>query len=1215
MNAFTPATVARPLDVFACPLDGIALVEASAGTGKTWNLCGLVLRLLLEKRLELQQVLVVTFTNAATAELRERIRARLVDVLAALDGHAAALADPFVAGLLQALRRPGVELADAEMHQRIERALQTFDEASIFTIHGFCQRALADTPFASAMPMQLELADDAALRREVVLDFWRRRVAGEGLSPALAALLLSRGDTPEKWTELLRRRGARPLARLVWPEALDAPAGGSDTAVLDALFADVRSLWRGERERILAIVHEALPRLPANVYKADSVAAAARAWDQITAAPQALLAPPAKAVEKAPLLGKTRLKPKKDQAPPAAHAFFELADALLEALAATRAALEAERLRLLRDLLTEAPARLRELKRERRVVAFDDMLQNLHERLSGGHCPGLAAALRARFPAALIDEFQDTDPLQWSIFETVYGGGEAPLFLIGDPKQAIYSFRNADLHTYLAARERAGAHWTLAENQRSSAPLLDALNALFAQQPRAFMLEGLDYQRVGCGAKPRTPFADPGAGRAALELWQLPADDEGQPLAKPQAQARAAQACAAEIARLVAAGRRGEARLGGRGLAAGDIAVLVRSHRQGWRMRQALAALGVGSVELSQASVFASPDAEDLERVLAAVLEPANAARLRAALATEAMGGEAAAIAALADDEAAFSERVQRFAAYRETWFTRGVAVMLRRWMQDEGVAARLLARADGERRMTNWLHLAECLQRAAETGLAPEALQRWLHDERQAPGGDEETQLRLESDRNLVQIVTIHKSKGLEYPVVFCPFVWDGHPGGGAGGEGQELHDADGRQLWVFGDAETDPGAADRAAVEQAAETLRLIYVALTRAVHRLVLVVGSYQCKRSTKESGKALIHWLVDDGASEPAAWLQARRTPEQIAAAWQAFAEANKPQVALRAVPAGPGTPVAPERADPEAIQALAPPARIPPAWWIGSYSSLTQGLRHEGAALDHDGAERAARAAPPPGLAADDVLRFPRGAAAGECLHHLFEHADFADAARWPEAAARALKAQPPADGADSARLAPMLENLLGDVLATRLPGGVVLADLARGKRLAELEFSLPAPALRADALAAVLRDAGLPVPALAFSTLHGYLRGFMDLVFEHQGRCHVLDWKSNHLGWSAADYGPAPVAREVAAHGYQLQALLYLVALHRWQRARRAGYDPERHLGGAMVLFVRGVRPGWRNPDGSAAGVWSLRPDIALIERLSALFDAVEDLR
>jgi exodeoxyribonuclease V beta subunit len=214
------AVTARPLDVFACPLDGIALVEASAGTGKTWNLCGLFLRLLLERRLEVQQVLVVTFTNAATAELRERIRARLVDVQAALDGRPAALADPFVAGLLDALRPPDIALDDAEMRARVDRALQTFDEAAIFTIHGFCQRALADTPFASAMPLRQELGDDAALVREVVFDFWRRHVAADTLPAGVAELLLARGDTPEAWVELVRRRIAKPLAHLVWPAVL-----------------------------------------------------------------------------------------------------------------------------------------------------------------------------------------------------------------------------------------------------------------------------------------------------------------------------------------------------------------------------------------------------------------------------------------------------------------------------------------------------------------------------------------------------------------------------------------------------------------------------------------------------------------------------------------------------------------------------------------------------------------------------------------------------------------------------------------------------------------------------------------------------------------------------------------------------------------------------------------------------------------------------------
>ena len=1211
---------AQALDVFRCPLDGSTLIEASAGTGKTWNICGLYLRLLLERRLEVQQILVVTFTNAATAELRERIRTRIAETLAHLRGTGPAVVDPFVGTLLHALKT-GHGLAEPDMALRLDLALQTFDEASIFTIHGFCQRALADTPFTSGLPMALELlTDDTDLRMEVVHDFWRSHVAGEALAPALAGHLLASKDSPEKWDKLLKRRLAKPLSAVLWPAALDeAPVGDPDAlaAALGTAHAAARATWQAERERIVGGVMQALPRLNGNVYKDSSVQTAAASWDALLAGSDPLAAPDG--LEKLDLFTPERLRPRKGQPPPQAHAFFDQAGELLARLDAARQVLAIGRQRLLRRLLDEAPARLRALKRERRVVAFDDMLFNLHERLSGGGQPGLAAALRARFPAALIDEFQDTDPLQFAIFKAIHGNSGAPLFLVGDPKQAIYSFRNADLHTYLQARREAAARYTLADNQRSVRELLAGLNGLFSINPHAFVLPGLSYQPVHCGTKPRKTWRDATLPRAPLQLWELPRDDAGQPLPKKAARRAAGQACAGEIARLIGAGQRGEIVVGDKPLSGGDIAVLVRSHAQGSEMRRALAALGVGSVELSQASIFGSPDAEDLERVLAAVLEPTREPLLRAALATGMLGLDAAGIEAVSADEARLLDAVTRFTDYRELWLRRGVGVMLRSLMVREGVDERLLERIDGERRLTNLRHLSECLHQAAESHGAPDLLLRWLQTQRAEGSSDDAAQLRLESDRNLVQVVTIHKSKGLEYTVVFCPFLWDGHPGGSpATAEGREYHDADGRPVLDFRTGGDDSAVKAQIALERAAENLRLIYVALTRAVQRCYLVVGSYTGtfgkSVTSTQSSRSPLNSLVAGAGLAPAEWQQNKLPPAAIAAAWESFAAAHPGSVALAPLPAGPWTGVDPARISPEAVAALPAPASIPAAWWIGSYSSLTLGLRHEGAAVDHDtrvsaDAEALAeeRTAPPP--TDDDILHFPRGPDAGTCLHAVFERADFTDPASWPAAISAALREQPPAPpaGATAALLPRMLTRMLDDVLHTRLPGGMALAELPRSRRLVELEFNLPATHLTANALAALLREHGYPVAPLSFGVLEGYLRGFIDLVFEHDGRFHLLDWKSNHLGDTPADYGPAPVARAMAEHGYHLQYLLYAVALHRYLGQRLPDYGYERHFGGALYLFVRGVRPGWATSDGTPTGIYRDRPPRQLIEQLSAL--------
>ncbi|MFL6696276.1 MAG: exodeoxyribonuclease V subunit beta, partial [Vitreoscilla sp.] len=1228
----------EPLDVFDCPLEGIRQIEASAGTGKTWNICGLYLRLLLEGRLEVQRILVVTFTNAATAELRERIRQRVVDTLAWLRaeqaGEAPAGGDDFVERLIRTAReRHG--LATEDMLARLELALATFDEASIFTIHGFCQRALADTPFIAQMPLAMELVrDDANWVAEAANDFWRRRIAADDLDAGLAGHLVTSKDSPAGFAALLKRHLAKPLARAAWPDDLDvARAIPSDDLV--AAHATAQHLWDAQRDAIEDLLQRSMSALSAVSYKEDSVRTAFESWDELLRGADGLAALDVEA-PKLELLGAAKLAAatKKKQVTPQ-HEFFDVAQRLLDLRGKARQALAYGRLALLKAMLEEGTRAQREAKRRQRVIAFDDMLFNLHERLTSGDSPWLAGELKKRFPAALIDEFQDTDPLQFSIFRTIYTTptddtlSQAPLFFVGDPKQAIYSFRNADLHTYIEAGRHAAARYSLDQNQRSSEPLIRALNQLFGANPRAFMLHALDYQEVRFGARPRQPLVDTSAPCAPLQVWMLPPGDDGEPIFQRDAMAAVVDATANEIARLLAAAQRGQVALGQapneRPLAAGDIAVLVRSNAQGTQIRQALTARGVGSVELSQASVFRSSDAEELDRVLAAMLEPARERTLKAALSTELMGLDAAAIAGLADDESALLAAVQRFAGWRELWVQRGVGFMLRQWLAAERVAGRLLARPDGERRLTNLLHLIECLHEAGERHAAPDTLLRWLQSQRIAPDADDATQLRLESDQNLVQIVTIHKSKGLEYPVVFCPFLWSAARGGRADGlTGLAYHDDDGQTVIDYGhefrSEERQKQIKLRLKLEESAETLRLVYVALTRAVHRCVIVAGCYRTAGrypSATGSTRSLLNWLVAGAGLSPEEWFEHKNGAAPISAAWAALADRSGGAIGIAPLPRGDAVTLAMPRPAPDTLAALPPPQVLPGGWRIGSFSAIAHGAAHDRSGVDHDLRVVETAVAPsgdePPAFRAadDDPLHFPRGPAAGEAIHQAFENISFSDRAGWPRAIARALQllrtmGVPDAPDANGAALrARMLQRMLEGTLETPLPLGTErplrLAELADARRLVELEFHLPSHRLDAATLNDTLAAHGVPVPRLSFATLRGFLKGFIDLVFEHEGRWFILDWKSNHLGDTPARYGQEAMAAAMRDQGYHLQALLYLVALDRYLRRRLVGYDPQRHLGGAVYLFVRGVRPDWRDAAGAPTGVFFQRPSPALM--------------
>ncbi|AWI76158.1 exodeoxyribonuclease V subunit beta [Parazoarcus communis] len=1246
------ASIDIDLDVFSCSLDGVSLIEASAGTGKTWNICGLYLRQLLERDLQVGALLVVTFTKAATAELSTRIRDRIVDTLRVLDGGDAG-PDPFVPQLIATVSAAGVD--PAQMRQRLRHALQTFDEAAIFTIHGFCQRALADTPFAAVLPYAVELVeDDSALRLEVAQDFWRREVASGALPQVLVESLVQRGDCPDTWAAQLKAAMGRPLAQARWDES---PAPG---ALGDAGDALVRAYGGAVVEWVnidaaMSALDTALDGLNKNSYKPEAIERARQQWSDWLGAGNPLHALPAEKERKLHLLAADTLNDKttkdglKRGISPPQHGFFDAAAALLEARRLADEGLEAARLQLLRRFLEQGAEDLRRRKRERRLISFDDILWNAYEALHSGTQSWLAAALHARYPVALIDEFQDTDPLQFAIFDRIYRheGRHGSLFLVGDPKQAIYSFRSADLFTYLSARDRADTRYSLGRNQRSTPALIEACNRLFGANPAVFMLRGLDYRAVGSGERTRAPLVDDthsGTSPAALRLWRIPRDEAqegeegGNRLPRALAMQRSAAATAAEIARLLAAGARGAVRIGERGLAPGDIAVLVRSHGQGARMRQALARMGVVSVELSQASVFATEDAEELERVLLAISEPARERRVKAALATTLMGCDAQALAALSEDEAALLDVLDRFAGWRDTWLRHGFGVMLRRWMADDGVAARLLARDDGERRLTNLMHLAELLQQTAGSA-SPEVLLRTLATRRTDASAGEAAQLRLESDRNLVQIITIHRAKGLEYGVVFCPFLFDGHPAKGDSGPMRAWHDDTDQLILDYRMASaTDKEIAARQLRERQAEDMRLIYVALTRAVHRCYLTVGCYAKtsfgRPSYSEGARSLLNWMVAGAEHGLEKWREAKLSPAEVDAQWRSLVGRSvldgRPVMALEDLPDGSGDPLAPAEAGGRAPRAQRPP-QIPSGWRMGSFSALISGASHESAALDHDarilpqrseldeaGNEAAAEAdagvlLPP---AADDILRFPRGPAAGDCLHAAFENVDFTDPDTWDDAIATALRAhpQPAANAAEAERHPRMLRHLLEDVLATALVEAVgraplLLSRIAKTQRMVELGFQLPAPHLSAARLNAWLADKGYRMPRLGFSDLAGYLKGFIDLVFEHDGRFWVLDWKSNHLGERPADYGPAALEGAMQSHGYHLQHLLYTVALHRHLARSLPGYDYDTHFGGVLYLFVRGVRPGW-HAGGGPAGVFRHRAPRQVIEALDDLLAA-----
>ena len=1238
------------LDAIRFPLWGSRLIEASAGTGKTWTIAALYLRLVLGhggeqgfvRPLMPPDILVMTFTRAATRELSDRIRARLIEAVQCFRGEAEPAAhDQFLRELRDAYPQGAVREQAA---WRLDMAAQCMDDAAIHTIDAWCQRMLREHAFDSGNLFDEVLEPDESQRQiEAAQDYWRQQcypLSGELLEQALA-VWPHVGALVADMQALLREpvppaAGAGTLAACIaaaqaqQTQTLQALAAGWEQKAqdledwLDGQLAHHKTAWNG------------LKLKPAN-YK--GWLQTVRRW---AAAPHPDLAAQLKT-------GATRLVPagleeaRKGGAPvdlpPASQELAEVLQALAQ-LPSLRSSLRLH-------AAAQVQLRLQWLKQQAGTFGFADMLQRLDTALAGDNGPALRASIQAQYPVALIDEFQDTSPLQYRLFDQIYrtrdNSTDSALLLIGDPKQSIYGFRGADNYSYLQARQAtAGRHYVLGTNYRSTQALVQAINHWFAgaeQRPGegAFMFRTSSAQNP----LPFEPVAAQGRREVLMEgATSMPAltvvwDGEvsAEPLSSDAIRRRFAVHCADQIVRWLMDASTGYAEDGQplQRLRPADIAVLVRTGKEAAAVRRALAQRAVASVYLSdQDSVFASDEAQDLLYWLRAVAAPLDALAVRAGLATRLMGWSLEALAQLAADEEAFDAHSEQLKELHGIWLRQGVLAMLRQTLYRFQLPARWLASIGGERRLTNYLHLAELLQTASAQLEGEQALIRWLATEVDSPGGGGEAQIvRLESDADLVKVVTVHKSKGLEYPVVCLPFAGSFRavekrgtaylslPVQGEAGPARELVlDFDSTQL----------AQADR---ERLREDLRLLYVALTRPRHALWM--GMAPMKRG---NGKACVN---EQGAAGYVLAGDAVHSVQGWRAQLQALAQ-GCPEI--RVVDAPAELPAVQRWQPPAAAPALRPAqpyaAEFDRRWGIGSFSALTRAMAAASVPVlpvvalhpaDDEVPSTAGDATPPPsdlgleGLplpSADTGTtavwhRFMRGPVVGNFLHDQLE---------WLAGEGFALPPAPPDEGAAPDELETrllrrceragrkdqgldVLRWLRAVVHQPLVPLPVSLAQLGQeGTVLAEMEFWLPVQQLSAPRIDALCRQfilPGMERPALPQRELHGMLMGFADLVFCHAGRYWVLDYKTNHLGADARAYSAEALAQAMLEHRYDVQAALYLLALHRLLRSRLGdAYVPAQQLGGALYYFLRGI-------DGVTQGMQVLPQSPDLLRLLDAL--------
>ncbi len=1231
------ATVTAPsnprLDPLTLPLQGSRLIEASAGTGKTYTIALLYVRAILGhgevpscgRLLTPRDILVVTFTEAATKELRDRIRQRLAEAAAVFrepPGPEPA-SDP-----LRQLRNQYTDPDQWPAKARLlELAAESMDEASVHTIHGWCNRMLREHAFDSGGLFNLTLeSDQSELLAQVVRDYWRTFVTP--LDQDSAGLWLKSLATPEALQQELT--GLLGLAEQL-PPGDEAPGQllGELVAARRRVFDSARQDLIEQADDFAGLLAEAKGKkaFNGNMLRMNHVASwleRLRDW----ASGSDLNAPELSDSAWHRLTPEGITEAWKSGSAPTEHPLVVKVSQLKTACSGG-----VPRTELLFHATRWVADRLEREKQRRAEMGFDDLLNRLDRALAGEGGDRLAAAIRAQFPLALIDEFQDTDPVQYRIFDTVFrvrdNDSNTGLLMIGDPKQAIYAFRGADIFTYLKAREAtAGRHVTLPRNFRSAAAMVNASNRLFTfaeteARRGAFLFKGAEGNPVpfdAVEAQGRGEFLEIQQQEPpALTFWVREGEDS-----KAQAVTETAEACASHIVHLLNLGQAGSA--GFRypdghlqALRSSDFAILVNNGTEARYVREALDRRGVKSVYLSdRASVLDTAQARDMLRWLEACAEPERDRLVRAALATATLDIDWQTLDQLRSNELAWEAEIESFRQLHRSWQRQGVLAMIRRLLQRFDVPARLLGRADGERILTDVLHLAELLQQESRQVDGEQSLIRRFRDMVTAAHKQSESlQVRLESDADLVQVVTVHKSKGLEYPLVYLPFATHCRPV-----RSQDLplhwHDDAGRPQVAF---EANDDLLQQADEERLGEDIRKLYVALTRARH--ATWVGAPALKG--EEARSALSYLVAQNAQGSFRARLELLVT--------------GCDHLTVTALP-----PISEASYQPPAAPALSP-ARVPARralehWWISSYSAIRYhvAIRNQAGpgALDAGSSQRSWPEAetpgaerfqeererpdtplPPPvtepGPEVADIHGFYRGAGPGTFLHDLLEwcaEQGFSAVLANPDTLRERLQQQCLSRGWQ-AWVEPLwrwLQAYLQVPLA--LPGAAPMRLGELSQVMPEMEFWFASNGVQAEDLDQLVRrhtlqgqaaDTLAARPPASTLELNGMLKGFIDLVFEHEGRYYVADYKSNTLGVDAEAYTSQAMARVVAEKRYDLQYAIYLLALHRLLASRLPDYDYDRHIGGAAYLFLSGS-------GGATNGLHFDRPDRQLIESMDTLF-------
>lgn len=1177
---FDPATTALT--------PGINLLEASAGTGKTFAIAMLATRFIVEQGMDIEQLLVVTFTRAATEELKARIRARLQAVATGLQTSTTGSAETLDSTLQHWLQQ--LDIAPEIALQRIRKALLDIDQAGIFTIHGFCQRILAEHALESGQLFDSELLSDISdLRLACADDFWRREIYARNVRQA--ALLTAVYATPE---QLLHSVGELAKIETIYPQTLQLEPLlqqclqqiTAAAAIIDDLITGVASHFPEQtfKKSYITEFEEHTAMLSHWLKAQTECFPAAQAFALLT-----------RDGLKDGLNGNKFRSNKSGDSNTRKQTYLDSLGIDTAALDALQHSLNQLTLALRRSLIDELKEALEQRLLQLNVLSFDKLISRLSDALESDQRHLLSTEIQQRYQVTLIDEFQDTDPQQWSIFSTLFATQQHYLYLIGDPKQAIYKFRGADIFAYFKAQQQAQQHYTLDKNWRSHPGLVSAVNTLFSQRSEVFFFRELTFQPVlAAMTTAQGELRQQQQPVPPMVLWQLQQNDNNHGYwSSGEAGDSIMQAVVNEILHLLNSHYElqqigADAKLQTQKLQPQNIAILVRTNAQAQAYQDILREVGVPAVLSNQQSVFASGEAEDLFILLQAIAQPGNRVLLIQALSLDWFGLDGQQLYRAINEEQALDDWVLRLQDYYLLWQQQGLMVMMHALLEQEQVSINLARYRTAERQLTNLHHLLELLQQeASERHLGIAKTLDWLHTAMTEVRQDEAQQLRLESDAHAVTIMTMHRAKGLEFPLVFCPYAWQHR---------QQLATDltichENQQLVADLGSEQFAQRQQQAAYEQLAEDMRVLYVALTRAKFRCYLIWADVRTAKQANRS--ALSRLLFDTPQSEVE--LDFSQQQQHL----QQLAQAHTEAFSYVAIDAQQRIVSHYHRTDVKQTLKHRPYSRkLNTSWQMSSYTALSALNQHETPELPHDKAQEQKEDSTALELA------LPKGAQTGNVVHELLELNNFHDLAQLPGKRPANYIAQ-----RDSLcqryglniQQPQLLDELLQQTVSTPLSvkePAFRLADLEPCSCLKEMPFYLSSTHMNTVDINRILQQAGSFQP-LNSKQIAGFLTGFIDLVCEHNKRYYLLDYKTNTL----PDYQPESMLHAMREHNYGLQYWLYTLVLHHYLQQRLPEYDYQRDFGGVYYLFVRGMRP-----EKPGSGVFYDRPDADTLKSLATLF-------